>query len=153
MRVEQRLVELGIELPSVPRPVANYVNCRRAGNLLFLQGVVATHNGEQMFRGKVGADVSVEEAYQAARYCALNHLAILANELGDLDRVESVVKLTGYINAAPGFMDIPPILDGASDLFVDVFGDVGKAARAGVGVAELAEVHPVETDLVVAIHG
>ena len=152
MRVENRLAELGLELPRTPIPVGHYLGYRQVGDLLFLGGVVANPNGEQRFEGKVGAEVTLEEGIEAARLCALNHLAILSDALGDLDRVDYLVKLVGYVNAAPGFTDMPKVLNGASDLFIEVFGEAGRHARAALGVASLGREHPVETELIVRIH-
>lgn len=149
MRIEQRLAELGIELPKPPDPVANYIGWRRVGDLLFLGGVVPNVNGVQKYAGKVGSDLTLQDGYQAARLCALNHLAILKAALGDLDRVQYFVKMIGYINAAPGFTDMPDVLNGASDLFVEVFGEAGRHSRAALGVASLHLDFPVETELTV----
>lgn len=151
MNIEQRLAELGIELPQPPDPVANYIGWRRAGDLLFLGGVVPNVDGVQKYVGKVGSDLTVQEGYEAARLCALNHLAILKRALGDLDRVRHFVKMVGYINAAPGFTDMPDVLNGASDLFVEVFGEAGRHSRAALGVASLHLDFPVETELTVLI--
>jgi|SRR5580692_5171339 enamine deaminase RidA (YjgF/YER057c/UK114 family) len=151
MRVEQRLAELGLELPQPPDPVGNYIGWRRAGDLLFMGGVVSNINGEQKYAGKVGSDLTLEEGYAAARLCAMNHLAILKDALGDLDRVEHFVKMVGYINAAAGFTEMPKVLNGASDLFVSVFGDAGRHCRLALGVAELDVNFPVETELTVLV--
>jgi enamine deaminase RidA (YjgF/YER057c/UK114 family) len=151
MSVDERLAELGIELPEPPVPKGHYITHRRVGDLLFLTGVVGTTNGEQIYRGKVGAEVSLEDAYQAARLCGLNHLTIIRSALGSLDAVECFVKMTGYINAAPGFLDMPKVLNGASDLFTEVFDEAGSHVRAAIGIAEIGNLHPVETDLIVQV--
>lgn len=151
MSVDSRLVELGIQLPDPPVPKGHYITYRQVGELLFLTGVVGTTNGEQIYRGKVGAEVSLDDAYQAARLCALNHLTIIRSALGSLDRIECFVKMTGYINAAPGFLDMPKVLNGASDVFNEVFGDAGAHVRAAIGIAEIGNLHPVETDLIVQV--
>src|SRR5579862_4580552 len=147
MRIEQRLAELGLELPEPPRPVANYVSWTQADNILFLGGVSNRWNGELRYVGKVGGQITPEDGYQAARLCALNHIAILKTALGNLDRVKRILKMVGYINAAPGFNQLPKVLNGASDLLVEVFGDAGRHARLAIGVAELNADIPVETEL------
>jgi enamine deaminase RidA (YjgF/YER057c/UK114 family) len=151
MSIDARLNDLGIELPNPPIPKVHYITHRQVGDLLFLTGVVGTTNGEQIYRGKVGGEVSLDDAYQAARLCGLNHLTIIKSALGSLDRVECFVKMTGYINAAPGFLEMPKVLNGASDLFTEVFGDAGAHVRAAIGIAEIGNLHPVETDLVVQV--
>ncbi|HLY64000.1 MAG TPA: RidA family protein [Chloroflexota bacterium] len=151
MRIEQRLAELGLELPEPPRPVANYVSWTQADNILFLGGVSNRWNGELRYVGKVGGQITPEDGYQAARLCALNHIAILKTALGNLDRVKRILKMVGYINAAPGFNQLPKVLNGASDLLVEVFGDAGRHARLAIGVAELNADIPVETELTVLV--
>ncbi|MEA2639135.1 MAG: hypothetical protein QOF51_529, partial [Chloroflexota bacterium] len=147
MRIEQRLKDLGIELPPAPQPVANYIGAVQVGDLVFLGGVSNRTAGVLKYQGKVGREVSAEEGYDAARMCAINHLAILKDFLGDLDRVERIVKLVGHINCAPGFNALPPVLNGASDLLVEVFGENGRHTRLALGASELASDIPVETEL------
>lgn len=151
MAIEERLVELGLELPNPPIPKGHYITYRQVGDLLFLTGVVGTRNGEQLHRGKVGAEVTLEQAQEAARQCALNHLSIIRDALGSLDRVACFVKMTGYVNAAPGFLEMPSVLNGASDLFTELFGEAGAHVRAAIGIAEIGNLHPVETDLIVQV--
>ncbi|MHB8620178.1 MAG: RidA family protein [Chloroflexota bacterium] len=151
MRVEKRLAELGLTLPNPPEPVANYVGWTQAGDLLFLGGVSNRWNGELKYVGKVGSTLSEAEAYQAARLNALNHLATLKAALGDLDRVARVLKLVGYINAAPGFNRLPAVLNGASDLLVEVLGEAGRHVRLALGAAELNADIPVETEMTVLV--
>lgn len=151
MSVEERLRELGIELPPPPDPVANYITAVQVGDLVFLGGVSNRVRGMLKYQGKVGRDVSPEDAYDAARMCAINHLAVLKAFLGDLDRVERVVKLVGHINCAPGFNALPPVLNGASDLLVEVFGESGRHARLALGASELSSDIPVETELIVQV--
>lgn len=135
MSAEQRLAELGIELPQVPTPAATYVNCVRTGNLLFVSGTVPRLADGTIPKGKVGADVSADEAAAHARSIALNILAIVREELGDLDHVVRVVKLLGMINATPDFTEQSKVINGCSDLLVEIFG-VGHA-RSAVGVGSL----------------
>ena len=151
MRIEQRLVELGIELPPPPQPVANYVGAVQTGNLVFLSGVSNRVKGVLKYQGKLGRELTVEQGYDAARMAAINHLAILKDLLGDLDRVQRIVKLVGHINCAPGFNTLPPVLNGASDLLVEVFGERGRHARLALGASELSSDIPVETELIVEV--
>ena len=134
MSAEQRLRDLGIELPDVPAPAANYANCVRTGNLVFCSGTVPTIDSE-VPKGKVGADVTTEEAVEHARSVAVNLLAIVRQEVGDLDRVRRVVKLLGMVNATPDFVEQSKVINGCSDLLVDVFGE--RHARSAVGVGSL----------------
>ena len=140
----KRLVELGIELPPLLAPAGNYVHAVRAGNLLFLAG-----KGVRDVIGKVGRDVTVEQAYQSARSTGLQLLAVMAQELGSLDSVRRIVKVTGFVNAVPEFADHPAVLNGCSDLFVDVFGERGQHARSAIGVGSLPGQIPVEIEVVV----
>jgi enamine deaminase RidA (YjgF/YER057c/UK114 family) len=139
-----RLRELGLELPALPSPGGNYVHAVRTGRLLFLAG-----KGPGDIAGKVGRDFSVEEGYEAARRTGLTLLAVIANELGSLDRVARVVKVVGFVNATPEFADPPKVINGCSDLFVDVFGERGRHARTSVGVASLPNQIPVEIEAIV----
>lgn len=151
MRIERRLVDLGIELPPPPPPLGNYVGAVQVGDVVYLGGVSNRVRGVLKYRGKLGRELTLEQGYDAARMAAINHLAILKEFLGDLDRVERVVKLVGHINCAPGFNTLPPVLNGASDLLVDVFGDRGRHARLALGASELNDDIPVETELIVQV--
>ena len=135
MSIEQRVRELGLELPAVPAPAANYAHAVRTGNLVFLSGTVPTTADGEIPKGKVGVDVTTEEAVEHARLVALNLLAILNRELGDLDRVRRVVKLLGMVNAVPDFREHSKVINGCSDLLVEVFGD--QHARSAIGVGSL----------------
>lgn len=148
-KIEQRLAEAKIELPNAASPMANYIPAVRSGNLLFVSGQICQWNGERRFVGKLGAEISLEEGKQAARLCALNLLAQTKRFLeGDLDRVVRVVRLGGFVNAVPGFTEQPQVVNGASDLMVEVFGDAGRHARAAVGVGSLPGGVAVEVDAV-----
>jgi enamine deaminase RidA (YjgF/YER057c/UK114 family) len=137
-KIEARLQELGIELPQATAPIANYVPYTVSGNLVTVSGQVSVRNGKAEFVGKLGAGISIAEGQQAAKLCALNVLAHLKNACGgDLDRVKRVLRLGGFVNCTPEFTDMPQVVNGASDLMVQVFGDAGKHARAAVGVASL----------------
>jgi enamine deaminase RidA (YjgF/YER057c/UK114 family) len=134
-KIEQRLKELGIELPGASAPAANYVPYVITGNLVFISGQLCMWNGERRYPGKVGAEVSVEDAIEAAKLCGLNLITWLKDAAGgDLDRVARVVKLGGFVNSIADFSDQPKVINGCSNLMVDVFGDKGKHARAAVGV-------------------
>jgi enamine deaminase RidA (YjgF/YER057c/UK114 family) len=149
--VADRLSELGLTLPAAPVPVANYVPARQFGDLVFASGQTPTVDGRLTVRGKLGAEITVEQGQEAARLCALNCLAAVAGLLGDLDRVAAVLKLTGYVASAPGFVDQPAVVNGASVLLEQVLGDAGRHARAAIGLAELPGGAPVEVDLVLAV--
>jgi enamine deaminase RidA (YjgF/YER057c/UK114 family) len=151
MEVEKKLNELGYELPNPPVPAANYIGFVRVGNLLFIGGNIGRINGQLKYRGKVGGAVTLDQAYEAARNCALNHIAIMKAALGDLDRVERIVKVLGYVNVAPGFTDMPKVVNGESDLLVRLWGDRGQHTRAAVGVASLSQDAPVETEVTVLV--
>lgn len=149
---EKRLKELGIELGPVSQPVANYVNAVRTGNLLFLAGK-GPRPGEDGKRaaGKVGREYSAEEAYAHARSVGLDLLAVMRSELGSLDRVKRVVKVLGMVNAVPEFQDHPKVINGCSDLFVEVLGERGRHARSAVGMGSLPMGIPVEIEAIVEV--
>jgi enamine deaminase RidA (YjgF/YER057c/UK114 family) len=151
MSAEARLQQLGIVLPAVPSPVANYVPFRRAGNLLFLSGQGPRDDKGVMLSGKVGADVTVEEAYRRARLIGLQLLSATRIALGSLDRVEAVVKLLGMVNAVPEFRDHPKVINGCSDLLVEVFGEAGRHARSAVGMGSLPNQISVEIEAIFAV--
>lgn len=145
---EVRLSQLGLELPAVPEPAGAYVPAIRAGLLVFTAGQLPFVNGELRKTGKVGDAVSAEEAHAAARLCALNALAAAAAEAGGLDRIGRVLKVTGFVASAAGFNAQPQVINGASELIGEVFGEAGLHARSAVGVAELPLDAPVEVELV-----
>jgi enamine deaminase RidA (YjgF/YER057c/UK114 family) len=151
MEIETKLKELGYELPNPPVPAANYIGYVRVGSLLFVGGNIGRINGVLKYRGKVGDAVTLEQAYEMARNCALNHLAIMKAALGDLDRVERIVKVLGYVNVAPGFMDMPKVVNGESDLLVQLWGERGQHTRAAIGVASLSQDSPVENEITVQV--
>ncbi|WP_028549556.1 RidA family protein [Paenibacillus sp. UNC451MF] len=150
-KVEQRLLELGIVLPPSPEPRFTYVPCKRTGNLLYLSGQDCRINGELMYEGKIGSDLTIEQGQKAARQVIINCLAVLKGYLGDLDRVVQIVKLLGFVNSAPGFGDQPYVMNGASDLLVEVFGDSGRHARSAIGTSDLPFHTPVEIEIIVEI--
>src|SRR6188474_423181 len=151
MSAEENLKKLGIDLGTVSAPVANYVNAVRTGNLLYLAGKgPRAVNGVRPI-GKVGRDFTADQAYQHARTVGLDLLAVMRAELGSLDRVKRVVKLLGMVNAAPEFADHPRVINGCSDLFVEVFGDAGRHARSAVGMGSLPMGIPVEIECIVEV--
>ena len=146
MSVEERLTALGLELPPVAPPVANYVPAVRSGSLLFVAGQVPRDAHGRLLAGKVGATMDVDAAYQAARSCALQALAVVRNELGDLGRVTRVVRVLGLVNAVADFTEQPAVVNGFSDLMVEVFGDAGRHARVAYGAGSLPGGVPVEVE-------
>lgn len=150
-RVEQRLAELGLALPPVVAPIASYAPAVRSGNLVYTSGQVPVVGGKLAMTGKVGAEVSPEQAAHLAQICALNALAAVRSVVGDLDRVVRVVKVVGYVASAPGFTGQPAVINGASNLLKAVFGDAGVHARSSVGVTELPLGSPVELELIVQV--
>jgi enamine deaminase RidA (YjgF/YER057c/UK114 family) len=151
MEIENKLKPLGYDLPNPPEPAANYIGYVRVGTLLFIGGNIGRINGVIKYRGKVGAEVTLEQAYDAARNCALNHLATMKAALGDLDKVERIVKVISYINVAPGFTEMPKVANGESDLLVQLFGERGRHTRAAIGVASLSQDAPVENEVTVQV--
>lgn len=151
-RIEARLRDLGIELPQAAAPVAAYIPFTRSGGTLHVSGQITVWNGERRFIGKLGREFGVDEGRQAARLCALNILAQARAACdGDLDRVVRVLKLGGFVNGTPDFTDQPAVINGASELMVDVFGEAGRHARAAVGVASLPLGVAVEVDAVLEL--
>ncbi|MDO6516383.1 RidA family protein [Zobellia uliginosa] len=148
---EARLLELGIELSEPSAPMANYVNAVRTGNLIFLSGKGPTKADGKNITGKLGADLSIEEGYEAARVTGINQISVLKSELGDLKKVKRIVKVRGMVNAVPDFTDQPKVINGYSDLMVAVFGERGKHARAAVGMGSLPGNIAVEIEMVVEV--
>jgi enamine deaminase RidA (YjgF/YER057c/UK114 family) len=148
---EARLKKLNLDLPKAPAPVANYVGAVRTGDLLFLAGAGPQKEDGTYLSGRLGEDFSIEQGYEAARLTALFQLATLKSELGDLNRVKRVVKVLGMVNSAPSFTDQPKVINGFSDLIVEVFGDRGKHARSAVGMAVLPFNIPVEVEMIVEV--
>ncbi|MCA1958335.1 MAG: RidA family protein [Nitrospira sp.] len=151
MSYEAKLRDLGLALPPPPKPVANYVPAVRAGELLFLSGVLPMQDGKLCMTGKLGEVLSVEQGKEAAQIAALNALAIVKAEIDSLERVVRVVKMIGYVASASGFTDQPQVLNGASDLLVAVFGAAGRHARVAVGAVELPRQAPVEIELILQV--
>lgn len=148
---EARLKELKIELPPAPKPIASYIPAVRSGNYVYLAGQGPLANGKPTITGKLGAEVSEEAGNKAARTTVLILLAALRAEIGSLDRVARIVKIVGFVNSAPGFTRQPWVMNGASDLLVEIFGEAGRHARSSVGVSELPLNIPVEIEMIVEL--
>jgi enamine deaminase RidA (YjgF/YER057c/UK114 family) len=147
---EKALETLGFVLPQLPAPGGNYLSAKRVGHVVYLAGVVST-GPDGVITGTAGLDRSIEDGYAAARACALTQLAVIKRELGSLDRIAEIVTVNGYVNAAPGFADSPAVINGASDLFVQIFGDAGRHVRAAVGVSALPRNALVELQMTVRV--
>ncbi len=151
-KIEEKLAQMGIILPSTPAPIANYVPAVRTGNLLYLSGVgPAAREDGTVPSGKVGSDLTAEEGYEAARLTGINILARIKGEMGDLTRVRQVVKLLTMVNSTPDFNQQPAVANGCSDLLAEVFGDRGRHARSAVGVAALPNDYPVEIEAIIEV--
>lgn len=151
MSYEAKLVELGLTLPPAPKPVATYIPAVRAGDLLFLSGTGPFKDGRIAFAGKLGRDLTVEQGYEAARLTLLNALAMVRQELGTLDRVVRIVRLTGHVASAEGFTQQPAVINGASDLLVQIFGEAGRHTRLALGAAELPLNMCIEIELILQV--
>jgi enamine deaminase RidA (YjgF/YER057c/UK114 family) len=150
MSILEKIAALGLTLPQVPTPIAAYVNCVRSGNLLFLSGGLPI-DGDKKVIGKVPTDVSVEEAYEGARIAILNRLAVIQDEIGSLDRVKQIVTINGFVSSAPDFYGHPQVINGASELLVEIFGEKGKHSRTALGVTSLPLNVAVEINMIVEI--
>ena len=151
MDIEKKLIELNITLPNTPKPIANYVPSVKSGNLIFLSGQGPMTPDGDYISGKVGVDISVEEGYDAARMVGMQLLSALKSEIGNLNKVKRIIKLLGMVNAIDSFKDHPNVINGCSDLLVEVFGEKGKHARSSVGVASLPNQIPVEIEMIVEV--
>jgi enamine deaminase RidA (YjgF/YER057c/UK114 family) len=156
-KITDRLNELGLTLPTAPKPVAAYIPAVHYGNLLFVSGQLPLKDGQLLSTGKVGnvgkvgEVVSVEDAYAAARQCTLNALSVAQDVLGDLDRIDRIVRVGGFVQSADGFSDQPKVINGASELLGEIFGEKGRHARAAVGVNELPLNASVEVEFVIGV--
>jgi enamine deaminase RidA (YjgF/YER057c/UK114 family) len=148
MSPEERLKELNIDLPDAPSPLGSYVPCVQTGNLLFVSGMLPLKDGTLLYTGKVGNDVSVKDAQDASRQAVINALAVMKSCTGSLDTIVRCVKLNGYVASAEGFYDQPSIINAASELLFEIFGEKGRHARAAVGVYTLPKNAPVEIDFI-----
>lgn len=149
---DKKLDSLGINLPEVAQPIANYVNIRQAGKTLYLAGKGPKDENDQYIKGKIGQDLTIEEGYAAARRVAISQIAVLKDHLGDLNKVKQVLKVTGMVNATDDFGNQPEVINGFSDTMVEVFGEKGKHARAAVGMGSLPRNICVEIDMIVEIY-
>ncbi len=152
-KFETRLAELGIVLPAAAAPAANYVPAVRSGSLLFLSGQLPFKDGKLAYLGRLGDTVSIEDGYQAAKLCAINLIAQIQAAATTIDRVARIVRLGGFVACTPDFTDQPKVINGASDLFVAVFGEIGRHARAAVGCPSLPLGVPVEVEAVIELGG
>lgn len=143
---EEKLEELGLVLPKPRQAAGNYVSCVRTGNLIFTAG-----QGTDEYRGKLGKDVTVEVGYDAAKQCMMNLLAVVKQEIGELSKVKRIVKILGFVNSTPDFTNQPKVMNGASDLLVEVFGENGKHGRSAVGMAQLPHNNAVEVEMILEI--
>ena len=149
--IEEKLAELGLTLPLPPDPVGNYLAASRSGNIMWMAGVGSRRSDGSMISGKLGDDLRVEQGYEAARWCALNLLARMKAELGDLDQVSRILKVVGMVNSSPGFLRQAQVVDGASDLFVALYGEKGRHSRSAPGMAALPGNAAVIVDCVVEV--
>ncbi|MCI8418204.1 MAG: RidA family protein [Lachnospiraceae bacterium] len=151
MFTENRLKELGIELPIPARPVAEYVPSKQTGNLVFVSGQDCRRGGKLLYEGKVGKELTLEQGVEAARQAMINAMAVLKMHVGDLDRVKQIVKVLGFVNSADGFVHQPMVINGASELLVEVFGEKGRHSRSAISANELPFNTPVEIELIAEV--
>ena len=149
--VERIMKELGVSLPEAPKPVAAYIAAKKTGNLIFTAGQLPMVNGELISKGLLGRDVDIEEANKAARICTINALAAIKGVIGDLDQIQQIVRVVGYVASVPTFTQQPAVVNGASELLLEIFGDNGKHARSAVGMAVLPLNASVEIELTVEV--
>jgi enamine deaminase RidA (YjgF/YER057c/UK114 family) len=151
VNIESRLKEIGLSLTDAPKPVAAYIPAKQTGNLVFTAGQLPMVNGELISKGLLGQDVEIDEANKAARICTLNALAAIKSVIGDLDRIKQIVRVVGYVASVPTFTQQPAVVNGASELLLDIFGENGKHARSAVGMAVLPLNASVEIELTVEV--
>ena len=149
--IEQKLFDLGIEIHEAPKPLASYIPVTKVGNLVFTAGQIPLKDGALAYEGKVGKDITIEEGAKAALLCTINCLSVIKTEIGSLDNIKRIVKVTVFVNSADGFTDQPKVANGASDLLVSVFGEAGKHVRSAVGVSELPIDSSVEIEMIVEV--
>lgn len=149
--IEQKLFDLGIEIHEAPKPLASYIPVIKVGNLVFTAGQIPLKDGALAYEGKVGKDITIEEGVKAALLCTINCLSVIKTEIGSLDNIKRIVKVTVFVNSADGFTDQPKVANGASDLLVSVFGEAGKHVRSAVGVSELPIDSSVEIEMIVEV--
>lgn len=149
--IEQRVKDLGIELPNVPKPQASYIPTIQTGNLVYTSGMSSIQNGTRTYVGRLGEEVTVEDGYQSARLCAINCLAAIRSHIGSLDKIKKIVKLTGFIRSSKDFNEQHKVLNGASDLIEEIFAENGKHVRSAIGVNELPFGISVEVEMIIEI--
>jgi enamine deaminase RidA (YjgF/YER057c/UK114 family) len=149
--IEEKLTKLGLKLPQVVKPMAAYIPAKRVGHLVFISGQVPFKDGNLAYVGKVGAECTQEEGYEAARLCALNALAAVKALVGSLDAISEIVQVRGFVNCTPDFENQPAVINGASELLVELFGEPGRHARAALGTSSLPRNVPVEVELIVRV--
>lgn len=149
--IEEKIKQLGFTLPTAPKPLASYVPAIQTADLIFTAGQLPIKDGILAFKGKLGKDLNEDEGKKAAQLCALNCLAVIKNEIGSLDKIDKIIKLTVFVNSAEGFINQPQVANGASDLVKEIFGDNGKHVRSAVGAAELPLNAPVEIEMIVRV--
>jgi len=149
--IQERLTKLGIVIPDAPKPAAVYVPAKRTGNLVYTSGQDCKKNGTLLYTGKLGDPLTVEQGYEAARQTMINCLAVLQQEIGDLNKVKQIVKILGFVNSAEGFVEQPYVMNGASELLEEVFGERGKHARSAISANELPFNTPVEIEMIVEV--
>lgn len=148
---EERMKALGIELPKVPKPVAEYIPAKRIGNLVFCSGQGPIREGRIVHKGKLGVEKTVEEGYDAAKICVLNCLAAVGSLVGSLNKVDEIIKVTGFVNSAPNFFEQPEVINGASELLVKIFGDKGRHTRCAIGTSHLPRDISVEIEMILTV--
>ncbi|TDO85926.1 enamine deaminase RidA (YjgF/YER057c/UK114 family) [Halanaerobium saccharolyticum] len=151
MSVEEKIKELGLELPEAPEPIAEYIPAKKVNDLVYVSGQGPIKDGEFIYIGKVGGSVSLEEGYQCAQQCCLNALAAVKSVVGSLDEIEDIVKLRGFVNSTDDFLEQPKVVNGASELLVKIFGEKGRHARAALGTSVLPDDIPVELEMIVKV--
>lgn len=149
--IDEKLEELGIIIPSAPKPLASYIPVTRTANLIFTAGQIPIRDGKLIFNGKVGDNITLEDGIEAAKLCTINCLSVIKSEIKNLDQIKKIVKVTVFVNSAAGFTDQPKVANGASDLLVEVFGNKGKHVRSAVGVNELPIDSTVEIEMIVEV--
>lgn len=151
MNIDDRLKELEIIIPEAPTPAAVYIPAQQTGNLIYTSGQDCKKDGKLLYEGKVGSDLSIEQGQEAARQTIINCLAVIKGHIGDLNKVKKIVKMLGFVNSAPGFVEQPYVINGASELLEEIFGEKGKHARSAIAANELPFNTPVEIELIVEI--
>lgn len=151
MKIEEKMRELGLILPEAPKPVAVYIPAKKIGNFVFTSGQGPIKDGKFVHVGKVGGEVSLKEGYESARVCAINCLATIKSVIGSLDNIDEIVKIKGYVNSTSDFYQQPEVINGASELIVEIFGEKGKHARSALGTSVLPGNIPVELEMIVSI--